>query len=212
MTGYGLSPVECYQYYVALKTHFTGEQYDFTKYGIKGIKKSGFDKRNDKYYFEKISRKWTRREIVPLLVACFLKDPTTYSADLLEHEAKETYLAFIKTRTNMIRTFESEVKDLVKFTEDNNITVKDLFAVKKDGQHPITFRMYLQGLLSIETYVILDNYIKFFKVYEHDKKMKGNYIWEDIHRIKLNNYKPFVTKNFNKEKYFAILKKYMYNK
>ena len=154
MTGYALTPVECYQYYVSLKTHFSGTNYDFTKYGIKGIKVSGYENRKDKYYFERIAKKWTKNEILPLLVSSFLIDPATYSADLLEHEAKERYLAYIKTMTNMYRTFERELKELSHFVDDNNITFKELFVVH-DGQHPPLFRMYLQGLTSIETYVIM---------------------------------------------------------
>ena len=205
--GYGLTPVEAYQYYVSLKTHFGGAKYDFTKYGIKGIQVSGYDNRKDKYYFERISRKWTKNEIVPLLVSSFLVDPATYSADLLERDAKDRYLAYIKTMTNIYRTFESDIKGLAKFAKDNDLTIGDLFSVK-DGQHPITFRMYLQSLISIETYVIMDSYIKFFDVY--DKKLSGDYIWTDIHSIKLRKYKPFG--RFNYDKFLLVMKRYMHER
>jgi len=207
MEGYALTPLECYQYYVALKTHFSGASYDFIKYGVKGINVSGYEGRKDKYYFERISRKWTRRQIIPLLVSSFLADPATYSADLLEQDAKDRYLAYVKTITTMHRTFDAELKALAQFIEDNDLTVKDLFTVT-EGNHPISFRMYLQGLLSIETYVILDHYIKFFDVY--NKKLENDYIWTDIHRIKLMKYKPFV--RFNHDKYLETMKNHLYNK
>ena len=52
-----MTPYECYVDYLALKRHFTTESYDYFKYkGKVSAKKDAFDKRKDKFFFEKLSR------------------------------------------------------------------------------------------------------------------------------------------------------------
>ena len=48
-----------YKTYVALKNHFTSDSYDYFKYkGRVRVKEESFLKRKDKFYFEKIEKKY----------------------------------------------------------------------------------------------------------------------------------------------------------
>ena len=68
-----MSPFECYQHYLSLKSHFTNPKYDFFKYGGKSrATVTSFNKRKDKYWFEKSSRKYSDKEIVDYFLANFL--------------------------------------------------------------------------------------------------------------------------------------------
>jgi hypothetical protein len=60
-----VSPFETYQHYLSLKNHFTNPKYDFFKYGAKTrASMTSFNKRKDKYWFEKTSRKYNDKEVV----------------------------------------------------------------------------------------------------------------------------------------------------
>ena len=63
---------ETYQHYLSLKNHFTNPKYDFFKYGAKTrASVTSFNKRKDKYWFEKTSRKYSDEEVVDFLVSNF---------------------------------------------------------------------------------------------------------------------------------------------
>ena len=67
-----VTPFETYQHYLSLKNHFTNPKYDFFKYGAKTrASVTSFNKRKDKYWFEKTSRKYSDEEVVNFLVSNF---------------------------------------------------------------------------------------------------------------------------------------------
>ena len=60
MNGY-----TAYQIYLSLKLHFTNDSYDATKYGFKtSSKESTFSRRKDRFFFERIGRKYKETDIV----------------------------------------------------------------------------------------------------------------------------------------------------
>jgi len=68
-----VTPFETYQHYLSLKNHFTNPKYDFFKYGAKTrASLTSFNKRKDKYWFEKTSRKYSDEEVVDFLVSNFV--------------------------------------------------------------------------------------------------------------------------------------------
>ena len=67
-----VTPFDTYQHYLSLKNHFTNPKYDFFKYGAKTrASMTSFNKRKDKYWFEKTSRKYSDDEVVDFLVSNF---------------------------------------------------------------------------------------------------------------------------------------------
>ena len=55
-----VTPFETYQSYLSMKSHFTNRKYDFFRYGGKSrATMASFNKRKDKYWFEKTSRKYS---------------------------------------------------------------------------------------------------------------------------------------------------------
>ena len=52
-----VTPFETYQTYLSMKSHFTNPKYDFFKYAGKSrATVTSFNKRKDKYWFEKTSK------------------------------------------------------------------------------------------------------------------------------------------------------------
>ena len=68
-----LSPFDTYKEYLAYKNHFTKEKYDYQRYGGKSRAKiDSFYKRKDRYFFEKMSRKYKDPEIKDFFLANFV--------------------------------------------------------------------------------------------------------------------------------------------
>ena len=59
-----MTPIEVYKTYLAFKNHFTKKNYDYFKYcGKTNASRDAFNKRKDRYFFERMSRKKTDEEI-----------------------------------------------------------------------------------------------------------------------------------------------------
>ena len=97
MTGY-----ECYVLYHSLKLHFTQESYDFFKYrGKSRINVDSFEKRKDKYYFHKLSRKYNHDEFIDFLVSNFVRNHKTWVGNLLEETADDVYKQYLKIHQSL---------------------------------------------------------------------------------------------------------------
>ena len=67
-----MKPLEVYKSYLAFKNHFTKEKYDYFKYGGRSrASEKAFNKRKDRYFFERMSRKKSDDEIKNFFLANF---------------------------------------------------------------------------------------------------------------------------------------------
>ena len=85
-------PIECYKTYLAMKQHFTKDSYDYLKYcGRIKASPAAFNKRKDRYFFERMSRQKNDKEIEQFFVANFAScdDPQRlYMADIVKNGEK----------------------------------------------------------------------------------------------------------------------------
>jgi hypothetical protein len=182
---------EAYKLYLALKQHFTVASYNFFKYNGKVRASTGaFEKRKDRYFFEKLSR-------IPdpqtLIVANLLED-VTYVNDMLSPEGRgrgTKYQARLNSLSNLFR------EDMTKALETN--TFDQLLNFSKDSQYPPLLAGYLSKQISIQTVIILDCLCHFIDNW--DRKLTDDYLWPDI-RNKLVKYRPFLV--FDKAKFKKI--------
>ena len=73
-----VTPFEVYQTYLSFKNHFTKEKYDYFKYsGKTNASITSFNKRRDRYFFEKMSRQKSDIEIKEYFLSNFItEDPS----------------------------------------------------------------------------------------------------------------------------------------
>ena len=83
-----MMPFDCYKIYLALKNHFTKDSYDYHKYnGRTRATVETFYKRKDRFWFEKMCRKKTEKEVEDFFVANFVScrdQQTLWSGDLMK--------------------------------------------------------------------------------------------------------------------------------
>ena len=97
-----VTPFETYQHYLSLKNHFTNPKYDFFKYGAKTrASMNSFNKRKDKYWFEKTSRKYSDKEVVDFLVSNFTAadNPQNLWIGEIINSGERTYSDWTKKKT-----------------------------------------------------------------------------------------------------------------
>jgi len=191
-----VTPYETYQTYLSMKSHFTNRKYDFFKYGGKSrATVSSFNKRKDKYWFEKTSRKYSDKEVVDFLLANFVStdNPQNLWIGEIINSGERTYAEWMKRQQSLSYLFKEQSNELL-----SNNELKNLFSCSKG--HPIILKRFLGGDISLETFVIYDRIFSFRKKF--DKKLKDP-VWETV-SLKIQKYSPFL--NIDVFKFKKILR------
>jgi len=179
-----MSPFETYQTYLSMKSHFTNSKYDFFKYGGKSrATVTSFNKRKDKYWFEKSSRKYSDKEIVDFLLSNFVSadNPQNLWIGEIINSGERTYADWMRRQQSLTYLFKEQSNEL--FLENELETV---FNCSKG--HPIVLKKFLSGKLSPETFVIYDKIFSIVK--DFDKKLLDP-VWETV-SLKIKKYNPFL--------------------
>ena len=191
-----VTPFETYQHYLSLKNHFTNPKYDFFKYGAKTrASVTSFNKRKDKYWFEKTSRKYDDKQIVDFLVSNFTAtdNPQNLWIGEIINSGERTYAEWMKRQQSLTYLFKEQSNELLSENE-----LESLFNCTKG--HPKILKEFLSGRLSLETFVIYDKIFQFSKNF--DKKLTDP-VWETV-SLKLKKYNPFL--NIDVFQYKKILR------
>ena len=179
-----VSPFETYQHYLSLKNHFTNPKYDFFKYGAKTrASVTSFNKRKDKYWFEKTSRKYSDKEVVDFLVSNFTAtdNPQNLWIGEIINSGERNYSEWMKRQQSLTYLFKEQSNELLSENE-----LESLFNCTKG--HPLILKKFLSGSVSLETLTIFDKVFHFSKNF--DKKLDDP-VWESV-SLKLKKYSPFL--------------------
>ena len=179
-----MTPYDVYTTYLAMKKHFTDVKYDFFRYNGKTRSSvSAFNKRRDKYFFERISRKLSDDEIKMYFIANFVAtdNPSSMWIGEIIQSGERNYQELSKKYQSITYTFSQECVQLFESRK-----LDQVFDCTKG--HPPILKMYLAGDLSVETVTILDLIFNYTRVF--DKKLMDP-VWETV-SMKIKKYKPFI--------------------
>ena len=192
-----MTPFEVYKTYLAIKNHFTKSNYDYFKYcGRSRASVSSFNKRKDRYFFEKMSRQKTESEIRAYFVANFVEcnDPQSLWIGEIIASGEQNYSSWLKRIQSLTYLFKTESEVFI-----SNKNFDELFECKPN-KHPEILKKYLQKALTLETMVILDIILGY--VSRFDKKLTDP-VWETV-SLRIKKYRPFL--NIDESKCKQILK------
>lgn len=147
-------------------------------------------------WFEKMSRQKTDQEILDFFVANFVScnDPQSLWVGEIIKDGETNYKNWNKKIQSLTYIFKEEVDNL--FSGKN---FDDLFKITGNG-HPDILKQYLQGKVSLETMVILNQILNYKK--EFDSKLMDP-IWEFV-SMRISKYSSFLHTDIFK--YKKILK------
>tara|TARA_B100000287_G_scaffold328403_1_gene312913 strand:- start:65 stop:562 length:498 start_codon:yes stop_codon:yes gene_type:complete len=157
---------------------------------------ASFNKRKDKYWFEKTSRKYSDQQILDFLLANFVTtdNPQNLWIGEIINSGERNYSEWMKRKQSLTYLFKEQSSELL-FKNDLN----EVFDCSK-RKHPVVLKKYLGGEISLETLTILEKIFSFVKNF--DKKLKDP-VWESV-SLKIKKYVPFI--NINVFHYKKILK------
>ena len=191
-----VTPYQTYQTYLSMKSHFTNPKFDFFKYGGKSrATMTSFNKRKDKYWFEKTSRKYSDEEVLNFLLANFVTtdNPQNLWIGEIINSGERNYADWMRRKQSLTYLFKEQVERLIS---ENGL--EQVFDCSKG--HPPLLKKYLGGEISLETLTILEKVFSFVKNF--DNKLDDP-VWESV-SLKIKKYIPFI--NINVFNYKKILR------
>ena len=196
-----MTPFETYQTYLSMKSHFTNPKYDFFKYGGKSrATMTSFNKRKDKYWFEKTSRKYSDQQVLDFLLSNFViaDNPQNLWIGEIINSGERNYADWMRRKQSLTYLFKEQSEKLLSENE-----LQTVFDCSKG--HPVILKRYLGGEISLETLTIMEKVFSFVK--DFDKKLTDP-VWETV-SLKIRKYIPFI--NINVFNYKKILKEVISN-
>ena len=196
---------DVFKVYLAVKLHFTSN-YDYFEYdGKVNCKLETFTKRNDRYFFHKLSTKYGKDQILDFFVANFCENDKKWVGNLLQNDGRETYLNYKKIKDNFKYHFRNEFTNIVNDFSAKRISFDDGFLCR-DGQHPRLLRLLIQRRASFQTIIVLDQVLSFIKNW--NKQIKERVVWTKIAH-KISKLKPFI--KYNETECKLIMKEIIVN-
>jgi hypothetical protein len=177
-----MTPFGAYRCYLAFKSHFTTDSYDIVKYrGRVSAKLETFEKRKDRYRFEKLAKNKSDKEIVETFVANFTSKPD-YSG-LYDDQTDTRYQKWLGYQQALSYNFGNEIKNVFEDVKKSGLCYNDVFF--GTGQHPPVLTAYLGKQISVDTFAILDRLNSF------TEQMGDDIVTRDILRV-ARKYDPFL--------------------
>jgi hypothetical protein len=196
-----VTPFETYRTYLSMKSHFTNPKFDFFKYGGKSrATMTSFNKRKDKYWFEKTSRKYSDQQILDFLLSNFViaDNPQNLWIGEIINSGERNYADWMRRKQSLTYLFKEQSEKLLSENE-----LQTVFDCSKG--HPVILKRYLGGEISLETLTIMEKVFSFVR--DFDKKLTDP-VWETV-SLKIKKYIPFI--NINVFNYKKILKEVISN-
>jgi len=176
-----MSAFDVYSVYLAVKSHFTTDKYDFFRYGGKTrTSEEKFNQRNDRYFFEKLGSKYNQNEVLEYFVSNFLVNSNFYIKEMKE----ENWIEWNRKKQSMTYLFGQDIESILARYETLNRALQCT-----NMQHSGIIKMYLGGHIMIETLVILDRMTKYSTRY--DSILANDVVWKSLSKT-VKKYAAFV--------------------
>lgn len=191
-----LSAYETYCLYLAIKSHFTTQSYDYHKYQgkVKATKES-FEIRKDRFQFQKLSRKYSNDQMLDFLISNCIKGKK-WVGEFLDDDAESIYLQYMKRRQSFTYIFTNEIQKLF-----DSVSSPEKVFISQSNYPPI-IELYLSNSLGEDTLCVINNFFNFIPKMDKDLG-KDDILWKPI-RIITIKLLPFI--EYDKLRFKNIIK------
>jgi hypothetical protein len=190
-----MDSLKAYKYYMAVKLHFKNDKFDvFENRGRINCPRETFENRNDRFIFEKLSRKYkSDKELVQFYAANFAygNEDVIYSIE----ESEENYFEWNRRKESMTKIFSDDCNSIILNAQMNGLKETDIFNFTLNDYSSI-IKLFLGKKITLESVRILDDLNPFLNkqinpsflmIMEKEilriKKAKG-FVKYDINRVK----------------------------
>lgn len=176
--------------YIAMRSHFTSETYDYVKYdGKTSISESAYQKRKDIASFKIVSTWMPQKHCESLLLAHFIELNNFTINFLCENPAKaqKIYNRWKQRTENLLDTYNKDIQTISLFSKSGSW--KDVIYQTEDD-YPQLFKLVMSGKITPETYSLLDDL--FHHTSKAYKGMDTDLMFQGLN-LKYRKYRSFLS-------------------
>ena len=202
-----MTPNGAYETFLAVRTHFKDERYNFFRYGGKIPNKKPLSDQF-RYIFLKICNDYTYNEYIDFLVCNLYENPKIWVPNLMDSDVKKRYTEFAKKYQAFSYYFEQECLTLFEeysiLESDKSSRFNQIFHTSEDL--PDLFKAYVNEVISVDMLIYLNKLFGFLEAW--NEAYKNSILYEEF-RKKLEKYALFVEPRMNVDKGRQILRKHL---
>ena len=178
-----------YCLYLAAKQHFNG-RYDVVKYNwVMRVSDAAYQKRRDKYFFEKLSDKYTLKELTLIFMSNLVANQDAWIGDISDADALVFYREYIGRLKRIKSVFEDDVKNIYYFSKKVEVNaLSEIFEYNNKVNSSYIFKLLQSNVISFETFILLDSFLDIIN--KHDDQT-NDLVWSK-YSTKLNAYKKIL--------------------
>lgn len=181
-----------YTLYLAIKQHFNG-RYDVVKYNwVMRVSDAAYQKRRDKYFFEKLSDKYTLKELTLIFMSNLVANQDAWIGDISDADALVFYREYIGRLKRIKEQFKDDIKNIYYFSQKVEVkALSEIFEYNNKVQSSYIFKLLQSNVISFETFILLDSFLDIIN--KHDDQT-NDLVWSK-YSTKLNAYKKILIIN-----------------
>ena len=155
MDGY-----QTYQIYQSLKLHFTTD-YNAVKYNyITAVKRDTFERRRDRYFFEKLSRRFNKEKLIHYFTSNLIQNSSVWIGDMSD-EIYNDYIARYDKLTYMLS------QDM-KLMSDKGYSFDQLCTTSDNNSSNLFLESLRADEIQLESVVLVDIMVNFLNRLKSD--------------------------------------------
>ncbi|QYN80417.1 DNA helicase loader [Kosakonia phage 305] len=178
-----------YTLYLAIKQHFNG-RYDVVKYNwVMRVSDAAYQKRRDKYFFEKLSDKYTLKELTLIFMSNLVANQDAWIGDISDADALVFYREYIGRLKRIKEQFKDDIKNIYYFSQKVEVkALSEIFEYNNKVQSSYIFKLLQSNVISFETFILIDSFLDIIN--KHDDQT-NDLVWSK-YSTKLNAYKKIL--------------------
>lgn len=178
-----INSFQSYKLYLILVNAFK-KGYDPVKYSWKiRVQQNSFEKRKDKYFFEKIQKGFDIFEQQKIFMVNLLANQDQWIGDMLNQDSIMFYRKYMSRFNDLSILFKEDLQNLILFCKSKGRMFKSLFLIE-DNKEPMIFKLLQNDSIQYETFILLDSYFNIIEMLDESK----NFIW-DQYSVRIKAYK-----------------------
>lgn len=156
-----------YRIYRSLKVMYSKRNYSIVKdngdWSLIQTKQSTFDKMRTRFVYERLAKKYNLGDLIGIMVINFCSNPESWGGDF-GTDAYDHYFKTVAKYDRMRLIFKTELTDVLRRTRSKGLTFRDV--LNNNDKEMILFKFLQQGILSYESFILLDNLFNIIEKYD----------------------------------------------
>jgi hypothetical protein len=186
-----------YTQFLAVRNHFTKEDYDYFFYrGRTRATPKSFERNKNYQQFRALSKHVAEKDVAEFL-ACNFARGRKWITDMMTHDAKEQFKQYRAYIESASYRFEEDLKLILPLSE----TVE----ANRGGTYPVVVTAAMGGTIALETLALLDRLSQHQLGKYWNSAIKEPFLWPGF-AMRLRKYEPFI--QVENEKLKIVLDRY----